>query len=64
MRRKTNFTGIILGLTVTAFGVTWLGNELNWWAINFPIWPIVIIIIGAILTMSQFGGDIHYYKEE
>lgn len=43
---------ILLGLVLLLTGIGWLGNELKWWQINIPFWPVLIVIIGAAIFLG------------
>jgi hypothetical protein len=43
----------MISLMVVAWGIIWLGNDLKWWAIDFPLVPAVIIIIGLSMLVNQ-----------
>jgi hypothetical protein len=43
---------ILLGLIVLLAGIGWLGNEMKWWNVNIPFWPVVVIIIGAAIFLG------------
>ncbi len=38
-------SGIVFWLFVLIWGIIWLGNEMTWWAMNFPFWPVLVIVI-------------------
>jgi uncharacterized membrane protein YcjF (UPF0283 family) len=52
---KSRFSvgGIFIGLFILAWGVVWLGNDLAWWSIPFPFWPIIIILIGIAVLLDE-----------
>lgn len=50
---KASIFGIIIGLFILAWGVIWFGNDLKWWAIDFPIWPAIIIAGGLMIILSE-----------
>lgn len=43
---QNSIGGLLLALFILAWGLVWLGNDLGWWVISFPFWPVVIIMIG------------------
>ncbi len=51
--------GFLIGLLVLGWGVTWLGNELGWWIMPFPFWPIIIILIGLAILLSTIKNAFH-----
>jgi hypothetical protein len=44
---------LIVAIFLMSWGVIWMGNDLGWWNINFPFWPIVLILIGVAILLSQ-----------
>ncbi|MHA2063373.1 MAG: hypothetical protein ACXABY_03210 [Candidatus Thorarchaeota archaeon] len=43
----------IVGIIVVLAAVVWLGNEMTWWQITFPFWPVIGILVGiAIIGMA------------
>jgi len=38
-----NTGAIAFGLFILLWGVTWLGNDMGWWDMNFPFWPVLVI---------------------
>ena len=47
------FGGLLLGFLVLAFGLVWLGNELKWWNLAFPLWPVVIMLFGIYIVSAS-----------
>lgn len=45
--------GIILAIFILAWGMVWLGNDLGWWRIDFPFWPVVAIMIGLAILLHE-----------
>jgi hypothetical protein len=45
--------GVVLALFILAWGMVWLGNDLGWWKIDFPFWPVVAIMIGLAILLSE-----------
>lgn len=45
--------GLIAGLFILAWGITWLGNDLGFWQFDFPFWPVVIILIALAILFSE-----------
>ena len=31
--------GAVIGIIVLLLGISWLGNDMNWWSFDFPFWP-------------------------
>jgi hypothetical protein len=50
---KKGISGILFGLFVLILGVIWLGNELTWWEITFPLIPAIIILIGLSILYNE-----------
>ena len=40
------------GIVMIVVGFFWLGNNLDWFDFNIPIWPIAIIIVGLYLLIE------------
>ncbi|PKL60243.1 MAG: hypothetical protein CVV33_03680 [Methanomicrobiales archaeon HGW-Methanomicrobiales-4] len=45
--------GVLLALFILSWGIVWLGNDLGWWNLQFPFWPIVVIIIGLAILLHE-----------
>ncbi|MFH0966734.1 MAG: hypothetical protein V1862_03510 [Methanobacteriota archaeon] len=45
--------GVLLALFILSWGVIWLGNDIGWWSLQFPFWPIVVIIIGLAILLHE-----------
>lgn len=45
--------GLLIGIFVIAWGIIWLGNDLGWWQMPFPFWPIVIILFGLAILLGE-----------
>ena len=45
--------GLIFGLFILTWGAIWLGNDLGWWQLEFPFWPILIISIGLAVLLGE-----------
>lgn len=50
--------GILLALFILAWGIVWLGNDLGWWKISFPFWPVIVIIIGIAILLHEVRKSI------
>jgi hypothetical protein len=48
-RWDNTFWGIVLLLV----GFFWLGNNLHWFRIHIPLWPVILIVIGLYLLLDQ-----------
>jgi hypothetical protein len=44
---------LALSLFILAWGIVWMGNDLGWWHISFPFWPVVVILIGLVILISE-----------
>lgn len=51
--KKPGTGGIVLGLLILAWGAVWLGNDLGWWNVEFPFWPVVIILIALAIIFGE-----------
>ena len=45
--------GILLAVFILAWGTVWLGNDLGWWNVQFPFWPVVAIVIGLAILLKE-----------
>lgn len=45
--------GILLAVFILAWGTVWLGNDLGWWNMQFPFWPVVAIVIGLAILLKE-----------
>ena len=52
-RRRMSIGWLMISLMVVAWGVIWLGNDLNWWNITFPLIPVLIVVIGVSMLINQ-----------
>lgn len=50
--------GILLALFILSWGIVWLGNDLGWWNISFPFWPVIVIIIGIAILLHEVRKSI------
>jgi len=50
--------GVLLALFILSWGVVWLGNDLGWWHLQFPFWPIVVIVIGLAILLNELRKTI------
>ncbi len=44
---------IILAVFILAWGLVWLGNDLGWWNISFPFWPVIVILAGLAILVHE-----------
>lgn len=44
---------IVIALFVLSWGIVWLGNDLGVWKIDFPFWPVIIILTGITLLLYE-----------
>jgi len=52
-KRRLSIGWLMISLMVLAWGVIWLGNDLKWWDINFPLIPVIVVIIGLSMLINQ-----------
>ncbi|MFA5931322.1 MAG: hypothetical protein WC821_03340 [archaeon] len=52
-RRRLSVGWLMISLMVVAWGIIWLGNDLKWWDINFPLIPVIVVIIGLSMLVNQ-----------
>ncbi|MFA5125478.1 MAG: hypothetical protein WC462_00560 [archaeon] len=52
-RRRLSIGWLMISLMVLAWGVIWLGNDLKLWDINFPLIPVIVVIIGLSMLINQ-----------
>jgi len=52
-RRRLSIGWLMISLMVLAWGVIWLGNDLKWWDITFPLIPVIVVIIGLSMLINQ-----------
>lgn len=45
--------GILLAVLILAWGTVWLGNDLGYWNIKFPFWPVIVILIGLAILLHE-----------
>ena len=52
-------TGIVaLGLFVLIWGVIWLGNDMGFWNIVFPFWPVLVILAGVVILLHAIKKSV------
>ncbi|MCX6801083.1 MAG: hypothetical protein NTZ73_02750 [Candidatus Diapherotrites archaeon] len=44
--------GLLFGLFLVAWGTIWMGNDLGWWSISFPVAPAAILFIGLMVVIG------------
>ncbi len=52
-KRRISVGWLMVCLLLLSWGVVWLGNDLGWWTIAFPIIPILLIIFALSLIVNQ-----------
>lgn len=52
-KRRISVGWLMICLLLLSWGIVWLGNDLNWWNITFPIVPILLIIFALSLIVNQ-----------
>jgi uncharacterized membrane protein len=58
IHNKFSISGFLIGLLVLFWGLTWLGNEMGWWEITFPFWPIVFVLIGLAIIINTIKNSL------
>jgi len=51
-RQRISIGELMVGLFILTWGIVWLGNDLGWWAIPFPLWPVILILISVAIFLS------------
>lgn len=46
--------GALIGILLLITGIFWLGNDLSWWNVNFPFWPLIVIVLGVLIILKHF----------
>ena len=41
------------GIVLIVVGLLWLGNNLHWFRIHLPVWPLVLIVFGLYLLLEH-----------
>jgi len=57
--KSASIGGIVLAAFILAWGTVWLGNDLGWWKIDFPFWPVVAIMIGLAILLAEIRKFFH-----
>ena len=58
-KRRISVGWLMICLLLLSWGVVWLGNDLGWWQMPFPIVPILIIIIALSMIVNQILSYIY-----
>ncbi len=51
-RRKDAGFRVLVGVVVTLMASNWLGNEVGWWELSLPFWPIMALVMGVGILLS------------
>lgn len=54
--RKVSIAGLLFGLFLLSWGLVWLGNDIGYWQIPFPFWPVLIILLSLGILLSVIKG--------
>jgi len=54
-RRRKHWDNSFWGIVLLLAGFFWLGNNLHWFHIHLPIWPLILIVIGLYLLLEHRG---------
>lgn len=52
-KRRLSVGTLMIAMLILSWGIVWLGNDLGWWQMAFPIIPILLIIMGLSLMVNQ-----------
>ncbi len=50
---RLGFGNIGFGLFLLLLGTYFIGKELGWFSIKIPIWPIILIVAGMWMILSN-----------
>lgn len=50
--------GIVLGIFIISWGIVWLGNDMGLWNLDFPFWPVIIILAGVVIILHEIKKTI------
>lgn len=50
--KMAGWFGIVFGIVIVSAGVVGLGNELHWWNLVVPWWPIILIALGLWILLG------------
>ena len=56
-KSRKRWDNTFLGLVFLVFGFFWLGNNLDWFDLRVPFWPVILIIIGLYLLLESRDRD-------
>ena len=56
---RLDMGAVLISLFILAWGVTWLGNEVGWWKVIFPFWPLVLIMLALAMLFSAAKKMMH-----
>ena len=57
IKKRLSIGGLLFGLFLLSWGVIWLGNDLGYWTLPFPFWPVLLILISAGMVISAVRGS-------
>ena len=44
---------VVLGIFIFCWGLVWLGNDMGWWNLSFPFWPVIVILTGIMILLYE-----------
>lgn len=56
IKRRLSIGALLFGLFLLSWGIIWLGNDLGYWEIPFPVWPVLIILVSIGMLLSVARG--------
>ncbi|WP_181391452.1 LiaF transmembrane domain-containing protein [Methanospirillum stamsii] len=48
---RMSIGGLVLGIFIISWGIVWLGNDMGYWNVSFPFWPIIVILAGVVILL-------------
>lgn len=48
---RMSIGGFVLGIFIISWGIVWLGNDMGYWNVSFPFWPIIVILAGIVILL-------------
>jgi len=44
---------VVFGIFILCWGLVWLGNDMGWWNLSFPFWPVIVILTGIMILLYE-----------